>query len=601
MMESSEASTTRMLDHRADKRNRLWVLFATALGTGLGLIGYAVVVALTGFDLSGNNNLTFTTTDTISESTPQHDALLDLQNLGAETAGLSEAEVVSHIDTLSLDQLIAFVDEITKSKSSAILTVGQLFLMGKLVQQDPRVGLELVWKFPRHTWSDLVDVVFSEWSLVDLREAIAASKKLGNALRDTALRSIIATRTEVTNENWMALANEHELDVTIRKLVSEKDVKNMLDSPIEVVRILREDNVPYYLQYDLKKKFARAAFQRHGMSAFEPIAELLAENAERVNLYFMNEDNSVQLIEVADRLPDLPYGLRFKVVLGLIDAWVVDSPDTAYEELSTFADFRQRFWSHIAFDKWAEVDVEGLLERIESFPRYERGWAAEVGIIELAKKSPADAALRMAELENILGVNVSRLQKQLLYYWQQEDPTETLQWITENTEAGSQNQANLLASFLSSLAEEDPAGALEIALSQAPTSAYAEQGSVSGIIEHLTETGEFELAMSALDRVPDAARLGSYTAVGKVLVEKEQWHEALDLVAEFSHEDKYQYFVGLTLWAARNDLDKMLDTIPGLPSENRWLVAHAALANAKYYGSLMTEKQIEYLEQYSSR
>lgn len=72
-------------------------------------------------------------------------------------------------------------------------------------------------------------------------------------------------------------------------------------------------------------------------------------------------------------------------------------------------------------------------------------------------------------------------------------------------------------------------------------------------------------------------------------------------MAEFSHDDKYRYFVGLTLWAARNDLDKMLDTIPGLPSENRWLVAHAALANAKYYGSLMTEKQIEYLEQYSSR
>lgn len=601
MMESSEVSTARTLNHRADKRNRLWVLFAAALGTGLGLIGYTVVVALTSVDLSGNNNLTFTTTDTVSESTPQHDDLLDLQKFGAETAGLSEVDVVSHIDTLSLDQLIAFVDEVTKSKTSATLTVGQLFLMGKLVQQDPRVGLELVWKFPRHTWSDLVDVVFSEWSLVDLREAIAASKKLGNTLRDTALRSIIATRTEITNENWLALANEHELDMTIRKLVSEKDVKTMLDSPIEAVRILQQNDVPVYLQSKLRQKFARAVFQRHGMAAFEPIAELLAEHAERVNLYFMNENNSFQLIEVADRLPDLPYGLRFKVVLGLIDAWVVSSPDTAYEELSTLPDFRQRFWSHIAFDKWAEVDVEGLLERIESFPRFERGWAAEVGIIELAKKSPAKAAFRIAELENILGVNASLLQKHLLAFWRHEDLTEALKWLTENTEAGSQNQANLLAPLLSHYLEEDPAGALELALSQSPTSAYVEQGLVSSIIEELTETGEFELAMGALDRVPDAARLSSYTAVGKVLVEKEQWHEALDLVAEFSHEDKYRYFVGLTHWAARNDLDKMLDTIPGLPAENRWLVAHAAIANAKHYGNMLTEKQIEYLEQYIRR
>lgn len=601
MMESSEASTTRTLDHRPDKSTLLWVLFATAIGAGLGLIGYTVVVVLTGFDLSGNNNLTFITTDTVSESTLQHDELLDLQKLGAETAGLSQAEVVSHIDTLSLDQLIAFVDEITQSKTSAPLTVSQLCMMGKLVQQDPPVGLELVWKFPRHTWSDLVDVVFSEWSLVDLREAIAASKKLGNTLRDTALHSIIATRTDVTNENWLALANEHELDMTIRKLISEKDVKTMLDSPIEAVQILQQSDVPVYLQSKLRQNFARAAFQRHGMAAFEPIAELLAENAERVDLYFMNENNSVQLVEVADRLSDLPSGLRFKVVLGLIDAWVVSSPDTAYEELSTLPDFRQSFWSDIAFDKWAEVDVDGLLEQIESFPRSERGWAAEVGIIELAKKSPATAALRMAELENILGVNVYRLQSQLLYYWQHEDLTEALQWLTENTEAGSQNQANLLAPLLAHYVEEDPAGALELALSQSPTSAYAEQGLVSGIIEELTETGEFELALGALDRIPDAARLSSYTAVGKVLVEKEQWPEALDLVAEFSREDKYRYFIGLTHWAAQNDLDKMLDTIPGLPAENRWLVAHAAIANAKHYGNMLTEKQIEYLEQYIRR
>ena len=119
------------------------------------------------------------------------------------------------------------------------------------------------------------------------------------------------------------------------------------------------------------------------------------------------------------------------------------------------------------------------------------------------------------------------------------------------------------------------------------------------IIRKLTEAGEFELAMGALDRIPDAARSESYTAVGRVLVEKDQWQEAIDLVAEFSEEDQFQHFRGLTFWAIRNDLEKMLDTIPRIPSEKtRGQIAQAAIANHEYYGNMLTEKQIRFLEQY---
>jgi len=574
---------------RAPRRHLMFGLLA---GIGLGLIGYWGVVLWIGVDESDSDTPLITIADTFSEKTASND--------GQRYSNQLPAEIVSDVDKLSLEQLTVLIDDITQRDSTASLTWVQMFLVGRLTQQDPQAGLELVWKFPRTQWSELVTVVFNEWSIIDLEDAFSASLELLSGLHETALRSLITTRTDVTNDRWLALGIEHDVDDTVLRLLREQEAITLLATPLDAIRLLREDNVSDELQNDLRTKFARTAIRRDGIAVLKPLIEVLAgENPRRVSLEFLEEEFSFEPAEVAAALQDFPSELRRNSMYQLIDSWVSESPETAYEELSSLVDFRKNSWDTWVFKRWGEVDVDGLLDRIESFPRSVRGYAASVGIGELVKKSPAEAADRITEFDNVLGVEVSRLQETLVGYWRESDPTATLRWIMENTEEGGRNQANLLWQLLYDYVEKDPAKALDIALSQSPTSIYAERGSVSVIIRKLTEAGEFELAMGALDRIPDAARSESYTAVGRVLVEKDQWQEAIDLVAEFSEEDQFQHFRGLTFWAIRNDLEKMLDTIPRIPSEKtRGQIAQAAIANHEYYGNMLTEKQIRFLEQY---
>ncbi|MDE0644637.1 MAG: hypothetical protein OXH84_00145 [Gammaproteobacteria bacterium] len=577
---------------RAQRRHLMFGLLA---GIGLGLIGYWGVVLWVGVDESDSETPLITIADTFSEKTASDDVRRYSNQL--------PVEIVSDVDKLSLEQLTVLIDDITQRDSTASLTWVQMFLVGRLTQQDPQAGLELVWKFPRTQWSELVSVVFNEWSIIDLEDAFSASLELRSSLQDTALRSLITTRTDVTNDRWLALGIEHDVDDTVLKLLREQEAMTLLATPLDAIRLLREDDVSDELQNDLRTKFARTAIRRDGIAVLKPLIEVLAgENPRRVSLEFLEEEFSFEPAEVAAALQDFPSELRRNSMYQLIDSWVSDSPETAYEKLSLLVDFRKNSWNTWVFSRWAEVDADGLLDRIESFPRSERGYAASVGIGELVKKSPAEAADRIAEFDNVLGVQVSDLQGTLVEYWRESDPTATLQWITENTEEGGRNQASLLWKLLYDYVEKDPAKALDIALSQSPTSVYAERGLVSDIISKLIETGEFELAMGALDRIPDAAQSQSYTAVGRVLVEKDQWQEAIDLVAEFSEEDQFQHFRGLTFWAIRNDLEKMLATIPGIRSEKtRGQIAQAAIANHERYGNMLTENQIKFLEQYIVR
>lgn len=587
----SKLSSTGRAKEGAPRRHLMFGLLA---GIGLGLIGYITVVMLfikdsSETEFASSTGLQF---GEVERSSPGIDQRY--------VESLSGSEIFNQIENISRTELTKLVADIATSDTVVSLTPVPLYLMGKLAQQDPQVGIELVWKFPRHKWGDLVTVVFSEWSIINLEEAITASVELSNELRDTALRSIIATRTDVAIERWLALGSEIELEEAIRNLVREQEAMALLDTPLDAIRLLQEDDVPDKLQFDLRNKFARTAIQRDGITALKPIVEILAENSRFVALEFLDEDVSVQLADVADALQDFPSELRRHAMYAVIDSLVSDSPEIAYDELSMLEEFRKNMWYVQVYSVWAEIDADGLLDRIESFPRNERGNAASFGISELVQKSPAEAANRIESLRNVLGVDVLNLQNTLVRYWGESEPTATLQWITENTEEGSRNQASLLWTFLYGYVEEEPAKALDIALSQSPTSAYAERGSVSTIISKLTEAGEFELAIGALDHVPDAARSESYSAVGRVLVEKDQWQEAIDLVAEFSEEDQSRHFRALTYWGIRNDLEKMLDTIPGIPSEKtRSQVAQAAIVNHERYGSMLTEKQIEFLEQYT--
>ena len=508
---------------------------------------------------------------------------------------ISVVEIISEFERLSNDQIAELAEQTTDLELQWKLTAIQTILIGELSRRDPTRAVKQVWKFPRSQWNELIAIVFSEWSLNNLEESFTASMELDATLRETAVRSLLNTRTQLSNDRWLTLAYEHDFQESMLTLLREREAIELFDTPMDAFHQVTQDDVDDQLQVDLIEKIARTMVQKHGYESFDPLLEfsiwwfhdLLTEEAE---------SNPAEFFSIVQSLPP---DSRHSVLFPLVDAWIPLDPSAAYDAISSLEEYTERSYFFQIFRTWAEVDPEGLLACVNSFPRSERQAAANSGIGELAKKSPDEAAKRTFEFESVIGIDVSGLQERVIREWSASDPNAAMNWVKENTSEDSRDQAWLLYTGLREFVKTDPEAALELALTQAPESIYVERGYAERVVGDVVDAGELELAIGAIDRIPKSARVYSYTVIGRALALDNRWQEAIKLIDGFSDEDQVSFFDDLTYFTMRDDVFEVLETVPKLPSEQvRRQVAQAMLANQEQFGDFLTVDQVDYLQQF---
>ena len=507
----------------------------------------------------------------------------------------SAVEIVTEFDRLSNEQIAELIQQGASLEPHLIHTTIQTILIGELSRRDPKHALEKIWNFPKPNWKDLVGVVFSEWSVHNIEESFVASMELRAPLRETAVRSLLNTRTQISSDRWLTLADAHDYHEAMLTLIRERDALALLDTPTIAFQQVIQDDVDDELQRDLIQKIAKTMIQQNGYESFEILFEYSAWGFR--DLLF--EEVETQPATVFSAIRSLPPEFRSPFIFPLVEAWVPLDPIAAYDALSSLADLRVGPYHVQIFEQWAKVDLEGLFARIESFPSHERESAALSGIFELAKNSPEEAANRTFEFESVAGLTVLDLQKRLIGEWATSDPNAALSWVTENTSENTWDQAVLLTRGLAGFVKTDPEAALELALSQAPESVYAERGFVSSVVSDVVKAGELDLAIEALDRIPENGRLYSFTSVGRALALDHQWQTAIELIDGFSDEDQLKYFADLTYFAMQDDLFELLEMVPELSSEKvRAQVAQGMLANQEQWGDILTTDQVNYLRKF---
>ena len=531
-------------------------------------------------------------TVSIQEPRAQNERSVELQNVSETT---SVVEIVSQFDRLNDKQIADLAEQTTDVEPTWKRTYIQNILIGELSRRDPKRALEQVWTISRPQWHELIATVFSEWSLNNLEESFAASMELNATLRETAVRSQLNTRTQLSNDRWLTLATEHAYQESMLTLLREREAIALIDTPMDAFQQVIQDDVDDQLQSELIQKIARTMVQKHGYTSFDSLfdysigwfRDLLMEEAE---------SNPAEFFSVVQTLPP---DSRISVFYPLVDAWVPLDPSAAYEAISSLEEYTERsYYLHI-FRTWAEVDPEGLLSRVESFPRSERQAAANSGIGELAMNSPEEAAKRTFEFDSIIGIDVSDLQARVIGQWAANDPNGALNWVMENTAEDTREQAWLLYTGLTEFVKTDPEAALELALTQGPESVYVERGYAERVVGDVVDAGELELAMDAMDRIPENARVYSFTVIGRALAQDNRWQEAIELIDGFSDEDQASFFDDLTYFTMRDDVVEVLETIPKLPSAKiRRQVAQAMLGNQEQSGDFLTADQISYLQRF---
>ncbi len=580
--------------HSQKRYQKQLVTIGVATGIVLSSLGSLAFVIWSGSDRSNTNS-----SDTIVANQEPHTFReTTVQNeISSELAQFSEVAsvvgMVSEFDRLSNERMAELAQQSADLESPSKIISIQSLLFGELSRRDPKYALEQVWAMPRLQWKDLIAVVFSEWSLINVEESFAASMKLHDTLRETAVRALLRTRTQLSNGRWLTLADEHDYQESMLTLIRKREAIALLDAPLDAFQLVIQDDIDDQLQGDLIQKIARTMVERNGYESFDSLLEYSVW-AFRDLLMEEAESNPEEFFSVVQSLPSES---RNSVIYPLVKAWVPVDPSVAYEAISSLEEFKDRFYYHEIFRIWAKVDLEEFFTRVESFPRSERQWAAYSALLELNKNSPEEAANRTFDYESVVGIDVLDLQESMIGKWATNDPNAAMKWIAENTSADTWDQAWLFWIGLREFVKTDPEAALELALSQAPESVYVERGFAERVVSDVVEAGELELAMAALDRVPEKAKLYSFTSVGRALARKNRWQEAIKLVEGFSDDEQLRYFDDLTYFTMKDNLLEVLETVPNLPTEKaRRLVAQGMLANHEQFGGILTEDQINYLQ-----
>ena len=568
-------------------------------GIAIGSLGSLVYVIGWGSGMTEVRSSDSNTAHQKPTSTPnqkgQNELAPDLQKLSVADSVL---EIVAEFDRLSNEQIAELVQQATHLEPHSISTSIQTLLLGELSRRDPEQALEQVWNFSRIQWNELIAVVFSEWALHDVEESFVVSMELRAPLRETAVRSLLNTQTQISNDRWLTLADKQDYHESMITLLREREALALLDTPLDAFQQVIQDDVDDQQQSDLIQKIARVMIQQNGYESFDILFEYSAWGFRDLLI----EEVETQPAAVFAAVRSLTPETRDRFIYPLMDSWIPMDPNAAYEAFSSLEEFNEGLYYLHIFRVWAEVDPEGLLSRVESFPRIERESAARSGILELAETSPEEAAKRTIDYESVIGVSVLNLQESLIRQWAASDPNAAMNWIAENTSEDTWDQAWLFWNGLRHFAKSDPEAALDLALSQPPESVYVERGFAEQVVSDVVDAGELELAMAALDRVPESARLYSFTTVGRALALDHRWQEAIELIDGFSDEDQVQYFDDLTYFAMRDDLVAVLEMVPELASDKvRAQVAQGMLANQEQFGDILTLDQVNYLRRFVDR
>ncbi len=505
-------------------------------------------------------------------------------------------ETINVLETQSTTQLSNLINETLQLDPSNNLRLLQEFLVVKLVHADPESALDIVWDFPWYRWQDLIGIVISEWSTLDLEQTLIAVEQLPFFYREEAVRTILASRPDVSIEHWHDLTGELPLADIFERLLQEVEVITLLEEPYIAWDQVVQDNISNSEQEELLVRIAIARIETEGYGVLEHLYDTLYPKYQ-----FVFESI---LRKILDDAPELAYETvknmsvesRKVVAPILFKSWASQQPRKAYNALLKIDDYKQHWSLSTVLQEWVKVDAMDLLDNIHEIQRGDRNSAVSAIVMELAKVDPEAVAVRLDELKQTLGVYYE-LDTTFVDHWARHDPIGATNWVQENIPAGSSRQGNLLFWALRGYVELDVDRAIEIALNQPPDSHFVQAGQVGNLLSWVTSNGHLDKAIDLLDELPAGARYSGYATVGRKLVEIERWDEALNLALDLEGDTRDFYLNTIISTAIYSNVPGLINQLQAMPDDNtRQYISSEIIRQHEWRGNVLTEQQLEYVQ-----
>ena len=509
-------------------------------------------------------------------------------------------KVFNTLNTRELRELLEISS--TQAWTTRLYTIQQI-LIEYLVLVSPEEALAGIAQMSDNRRQALLRVVFANWSLVNLDEALTAATKLSRADRWIAIDTVIETRGDASSEEWSSYTNEFNFVPHLENWEQELQVYEILDQePLRAIELLARDKIDDGLQIDLYRLITEKLVQHDGM---DTILQL-----EEARLSAGVFDELFEQVTSHDRAAALAFFSTVEEGRGdslgwkLIKSWVADDEEGAFLAIKNMpmSSFRRSMFRSLAH-RWAEKDPHTVLDRLMEIPRSVRDNALSTAAGELAIDAPKDLLDRLSTLSAVPGANVSLAMGTVIRTWSSDAPEQALTWVQSNTKKETPLRKELLSNVLPEFALVEPEQAMTIAVEEFNSGdTHLGLSLQNFVLSSLLVADEFDTAIELLAQVHEEVKLYEHREVGFELFRHKRMDDTLKLADSLTDEEKIDYFNHVAssgvIVGRTDDVLKMIARLP--TTDLRTGVAEQVLRN-EYYLSEFTNEQLETLKSFVSK
>ena len=448
----------------------------------------------------------------------------------------------------------------------------------KLASLDPKRALVQIEKLQEDQQLAMIRVIYQEWSLSNLNQAVARAKSLDEPRREAAFEGIWETRIDLTPDQRMDIATQLDCLQLADDLMDESLAGIAVDDPDEALeKFFRDNELDLHIggsQVFLFEHISRALIDKHGTAAALRIVDRKMrghKSRRRILNVFFDEVAKEQ----ADLAFELALGMRQKDdeflasgrILGLADT----DPVGALKASMSVQDKELQDWVLRGLSLSPapiQIPVQ-ILEALGSSLGDANENLVSRSLTALAGKSPEVAVEYLYRIDKL--ADRLKYAERIVKTWAQQDARSALDWINaqENTEGYRQK---LLPIAMKELVYEDPHLAFQVALDIRDRSNRV--GSEAQVIEEIAKFDP-ELAISMLSRTRDEqTKLHAARSVGETLIRDGDSVGAKEIAELLPQSDRADYFMRLIGPWISHAPRELYELIPDLPTDR--VKSHAA-------------------------
>ncbi len=434
-------------------------------------------------------------------------------------------------------------------------------------------------------------IVFSEWAVLHLEDAINAAATLVSSQRNVALQTILETRDDLPENERLSIARQLESEKTFLRLLSDSKVSENIGEPERSWEILLNDNVDNILQTETLTKVAEAWREQIGLEVLSKIYQIGVDDY-RIRpplVEAIAQEDPESALEYARSLSDEQE--QSYLSERIVRVWAQTDAPAALSAVSTFepASLVSALEENIA-NTWAQSNPSEMIENVELISLENRAYPLSTALSNIAREDPLGAIDMLSSLEHTVG-NTSMILSSIVYQWAVQHPEAATEWVLENFDSENPQRRNLLESTLPRLARRDPNKAFELAI-QHPAS-----GSGLGLDYHvlgeIVREGDIEVAKKLLPQVNERYKYILYGRVASEMVVEGQIEQALSLGEELEESNRRYYYLTVFSSWARTNPKNLMESLDGLSDKTIKSIAAYEIISQNRYNPVFTNDQLE--------